>query len=112
MLLTRVSAVLRRLVKTAILSNAISRVDEIWSIFDVWLSNFVSLFRTKSSFACVDEDSDDSMSEEERIVDIALVGIVTDDCALVNEVVEAGEEGFTWVREDVAVFAMVKGVEI
>ena len=110
MLLTRVSAVLRRLVKTAILFNAISRVDEIW--FDVWFSNFVSFLRTKSSFACVDEDSDDSMSEEERIVDIALVGIVTDDCALVNEVVEAGEEGFTWVREDVAVFAMVKGVEI
>ena len=77
MLLTRVSVVLRRLVKTAILSNAISRVDEIW--FDVWFSNFVSFLRTKSSFACVDEDSDDSMSEEERIVDIALVGIVTDD---------------------------------
>ena len=58
MLLTRVSAVLRRLVKTAILSNAISRVDEIWSIFDVWLSNFVSFCRTRSSFACVVEDSD------------------------------------------------------
>ena len=105
MLLTRVSAVLRRLVKTAILSNALSRVDEIWS-------NFVSFCRTKSSFACVDEDSDDSILEEESIVDIALVGIVTDDCALVDEVVEAGEEGFTWLREDVAVFAMVEGVEI